>query len=63
MAQINTINGELQLCRAEGYPISEKALRTWIRQGMIPSVSIGNRKLVLHDNVVKFLRCESDVSL
>ena len=60
MARINTINSELRLCRAEGYPISEKALRAWLRQGMIPSVSIGNRKLVLHDNVIAFLRCEKE---
>lgn len=58
MAHINTINSELQLCRAEGYPISEKALRAWIRQGLIPSVAIGNRKLVLHENVLAFLRGE-----
>lgn len=60
MARINTINVELEQCRAEGYPISEKALRSWIRQGVIPSVSIGNRRLVLHDNVIAFLRCEKN---
>lgn len=58
MARINTINAELQLCRDEGYPISENALRAWIRQGLIPSVAIGNRKLVLHENVLAFLRGE-----
>lgn len=60
MARINTVNSELRLCRAEGYPISEKALRAWLRQGVIPSVSIGNRRLVLHDNVIAFLRCEKN---
>lgn len=62
MARLNTINAEIEQCRAEGYPISEKALRSWIRQGVIPSVSIGNRRLVLHDNVIAFLRCESEVA-
>ena len=58
MSNVNTIPQELRRCREEGYNISEQALRGWLRQGMIPCVKIGNRSLVLHDNVVAFLRCE-----
>lgn len=63
MSNVNTIRKELARCHDEGYSISERALRSWVKQGLIPSVSIGNRKLVLHDNVVKFLRCESEAAL
>lgn len=58
MSNINTIREELIRCRNEGYSISERALRSWIKQGLIPSVYIGNRALVLHENVLAFLRGE-----
>lgn len=60
MSQVNTIPAELRRCREEGYHISEQALRGWIRQGLIPCVKIGTRSLVLHDNVIAFLRCETE---
>lgn len=58
MSNINTIRKELARCHDDGYSISERALRSWVKQGLIPSVYIGNRALVLHENVLAFLRGE-----
>ena len=58
MRQTNTIRETLARCRAEGYAISEAALRGWVRTGAIPCVYAGNRALLLWDNVARFLRCE-----
>ena len=58
MRQTNTIRETLALCRAEGYAISEAALRGWVRTGAIPCVYVGKRALLVYDNVLCFLRCE-----
>ena len=62
MSHLHTIPEELKVCRAEGYPISEQALRSWLRRKIIPSIQVGNRRYVLHENVISFLRCESEVA-
>lgn len=58
MRQTNTIRETLARCRAEGYAISEAALRGWVRTGAIPCVYVGKRALLVYDNVLRFLRCE-----
>ena len=59
--RLNSVRREIHACRAEGYPISERALRTWVRDGLIPSVAAGKRTLVYHENVLRFLRGETEV--
>ena len=39
----------------EGYQISEYALRRWIAEGAIPSVSSGKKRLVVYAHVIVFL--------
>lgn len=41
--------------KAEGLPVSEYALRAWIRTGQIPAAKIGKNALLFYPNVVKFL--------
>ena len=42
---------------AEGYEISEYALRQWIRSGAIPARKIGNSFLIYYPNLIRFLQC------
>ena len=44
--------------QAEGFQISEYALRQWIRSGAIPARKVGNSFLIYYPNVVKFLQCD-----
>lgn len=37
--------------RADGYRISEYALRSWIRTGAIPARQIGKKSLIYYPNV------------
>ena len=39
----------------EGYQISEYALRRWIAEGAIPSVSSGKKRLIVYAHVIEFL--------
>lgn len=43
--------------RADGYRISEYALRSWIRTGAIPARQIGKKSLIYYPNVLAFLQC------
>lgn len=57
MADVLTIKGTAARAKAEGLPISENALRVWIKQGQIPVVLAGNKQLVYYPNLVNFLTC------
>ena len=41
----------------EGYPISEYALRQWVKKGTLPAVYSGNRAFITYANVIKVLEC------
>ena len=43
----------------EGYQVSEYALRRWVAEGAIPSVSSGKKRLIVYDHVVKYLTTAS----
>lgn len=57
MADVLTIRDTAARAKAEGLPISENALRVWIKQGLIPVVRAGNKQLVYYPNLVNFLTC------
>ena len=44
-----------QRLRAEGYGVTENSLRTWVRQGVVPSVRCGNKAYITFSNVVRVL--------
>ena len=44
-----------QRLRDEGYGVTENSLRTWVRQGIVPSVRCGNKAYITFSNVVKVL--------
>lgn len=39
---------------------TEHALRTWVKQGAIPYVKIGNRTLINFDRLLDWLNCEDE---
>lgn len=57
MADVMTIRDTAARAKAEGLPISENALRVWIKKGDIPVVHAGNKQLVYYPNLVRFLTC------
>lgn len=52
-----TIREAVRRAREEGMPVSEYAVRTWIRQGAIPVRRTGNRALLYYPSLLAFLCC------
>lgn len=46
--------------KADGLPVSEYAIRCWIRTKQIPAAWIGKRALLYYPNVVQFIRQQSE---
>lgn len=61
MSDVLTVREAVRRCRAEGLPVTEYALRGWIKSGAIPCRKIGNKALLFFPNVVGFLKCEAGV--
>jgi hypothetical protein len=58
---ILTIRQAVQRAHADGLPISEGALRSWIRSGVLPVRKVGNRNLVYYPTLVAYL-CGHDTT-
>lgn len=54
--QTGSIRQTLQRLHAEGYCVSENALRTWVKSGQIPASYCGKRAYVYYPNVLAFLK-------
>lgn len=52
---IVTIRDAVQRAQREGMPISENALRSWIKSGDIPVRMAGNRALLYYPHLVDYL--------
>lgn len=53
--KIGTTQQIVNQLNQEGYPVTAYALRRWIKQGMIPFVSSGNKKLIAYAHVIEYL--------
>lgn len=53
--RVGTIQQIVKQLQKEGYQVSEYALRRWIAEGVIPSVSSGKKKLIVFGHVVEYL--------
>lgn len=40
---------------AEGHNVSENAIRSWVRQGILPAARVGKTCLIFYPNVLKIL--------
>lgn len=58
MAQICTVREAVERAKQDGLPVSEHALRMWIRAGVIPVRKAGTKILLYYPNLVKYLQCE-----
>lgn len=61
MADVVTVGEAVQRSKAEGLPVTEYALRGWVKSGAIPCRKVGNKALLFFPNVVAFLKCETGV--
>lgn len=52
---IVTIREAVQRTQRDGMPISENALRNWIKSGAIPVRMAGNRALLYYPHLVDYL--------
>ena len=53
--KVGTTQQIVRQLHQEGYQVSEYALRRWIAEGVIPSVSSGKKRLVVYAHVIEFL--------
>ena len=60
MADILTIREAVQRAKTDGIPISEYALRIWVRTGAIPARKVGQKVLLFYPNLVRYLQCLDD---
>lgn len=57
MADMVTIREAVPRLKADGLPISEYALRGFVKAGKIPARRIGAKALLFYPNIVAFLQC------
>lgn len=53
--RVGTTQQIVRQLHQEGYQISEYALRRWIAEGAIPSVSSGKKRLLVYAHVIEYL--------
>lgn len=57
MGDVGSIRETAQRARAEGLPVSEYALRRWVKTGAIPTRQAGTKTLIYFPRLVEFLTC------
>lgn len=63
MSDMLTIRETVQRTKTEGIPISEHALRQWVRTGAVPARRIGRKALIYYPNLVKYLQCADSTNI
>lgn len=58
MPDIMSISEIVERAKQDLLPVSEYALRRWVRTGAIPARKIGKKYLVSYSKVVRYLSCE-----
>lgn len=57
MADVVTVREAVARAKEDGLPVSEYALRGWIKTGEIPVRNIGHKSLLYYPNLVRYLQC------
>lgn len=57
MPNVLTIREAVQRAKSDGLPVSEHALRSWVRTGAVPTRKVGQKALLFYPNLVRFLQC------
>lgn len=55
MAELGTIKQTAERAASEDLGVTETALRSWIAEGRLPVVAVGNRKMVYWPTLMQFL--------
>ena len=58
MPDVLTIREAVERAKVEGLPVSEYALRQWVRTGAVPSRRVGQKALLFYPNLVRYLQCQ-----
>lgn len=58
MPNVVTIREAVQRAKSDGLPVSEHALRQWVKTGAIPARKVGQKALLFYPNLVRYLQCE-----
>jgi hypothetical protein len=58
MNNLLSINNSAERCKQEGIPLSEKAIRQFVKSGEIPAVFTGKKALIYFPNIVEFIKTE-----
>lgn len=58
MPDVVTVREAVKRAKQDGLPITEHALRQWIRAGAIPVRKAGTKQLIFYPNLVRYLQCE-----
>ena len=58
MPNVLTIREAVQRAKSDGLPVSEHALRQWVKTGAIPARKVGQKALLFYPNLVRYLQCE-----
>ncbi len=61
MTNVLTVREAVTRARSEGLPISEYALRGWVKSGAIPVRKVGSKFLIFYPRLVEFLSCMDGV--
>lgn len=61
LCRVGTTQQIVRQLHQEGYQVSEYALRRWLAEGAIPSVSSGKKRLLVYAHVIEFLTTGSVV--
>lgn len=54
--ELASIHQTAERCRAEAIPISETALRRFVKMGDLPAVFAGNKALLYWPNILHFVK-------
>lgn len=57
-SDVLTINQAVKRAKAEGIPVSENALRKWVKSGTLHATFTGTRALIFWPNLLRLLRGE-----
>lgn len=58
MADVVTVREAVQRAKSDGLPVSEHALRQWLKTGAVPVRKVGKKNLIFYPNLVRYLQAE-----
>ena len=58
MPNVVTVREAVKRAKLDGLPVSEHALRQWVRTGAIPVRKVGAKILIFYPILVRYLQCE-----